>query len=376
MKKRLLLLAGLFVAVLVGCKPGAAHPQPTSTPRSTAATYSGRAKNVVLVIGDGMGAECVKGASLYAYGAEGKLSFESFPYHGSMTSNAAGGAITDSAASATAMATGVKVNDGVLSVRVPGDGQDLPTLLEGLETRGFRVGLVTNSYIEDATPAAFAAHEVSRGEADKIARDYMQRTRPDVLMGGYMPNGLTPDLARASGYEVVENRAQLQAFAGDKTGKLAGLFGMGHMPYEFDGDYKTLPKLSEMAVKALQVLGRSQKPFFLLVENENIDESGHANQIERNIAATIELSDTVQAILNWEGARNDTLIVVTADHETGGLAIEKSRGKGVVPEVSWSTHGHTSTPVPVYAKGPGAENFTGSLDNVDISKRILESLGR
>lgn len=376
MKKRLFLLAGLLVAGLVGCKPGSAHPHPSFTPRSKPTTSGGPAKNVVLVIGDGMGAESVKAASDYAYGAEGKLSFESFPCQGVMTHNAAGGVVTDSAASATAMATGVKVTNGVVSVQIPGNGQELPTILERLQAEGFRVGLVTNSYIEDATPAAFAAHDANRGHVDNIAREYVQVSRPDVLMGGYSVNGLTPDLAAASGYEVVETRAQLKAFANDNTSKLAGLFGIGHMPYEFDGDYKKIPDLSEMTAKALQVLGLGGKPFFLLVENENIDESGHANQIERNIAATVELSDAVQEILKWEGARNDTLIVVTADHETGGLAVEKARGKGAFPKVSWSTNGHTQTPVPVYAKGPGAENFAGSLDNVDLSKRVLQSLGR
>ena len=142
-----------------------------------------RPTNVILFIGDGMGPEQVKAASHYA---GGPLSFERLPYHGrAMTWPASNPLdVTDSAAAATAMATGMKVSNGVLSVAIPGDGRPLPTILEQFKQMGRSTGLVTTTYITHATPAAFAAHVASRDKHDLIAQDYLQRTRPDVMLGG------------------------------------------------------------------------------------------------------------------------------------------------------------------------------------------------
>lgn len=324
-------------------------------------------KNVILVIGDGMGFESVRAASVFATGEEKGLSFQSFPHQAQMTTENATGDITDSAASATAMATGVKVNNLVLSLRIPGDQEALPTLLEYYKSRGRRIGLVTTSYVEDATTAAFAAHENHRSRLHQIAEDYAQRSQPDVVMGGYTPGAFDPDLAYEAGYTVVTDRAGLQRYQGSLP--LAGLFAEGQMPFEFDGDYSSLPDLSEMTEKALELLSAHPQGFFLLVENENIDESGHGNHIQRHTAATVELSETVQSILDWAGDRDDTLIIVTTDHETGGLSIVP-QGKGKFPQASWSTTRHTDTLVPIYAKGPRASEISGTMDNTDFVRVV------
>ena len=142
------------------------------------------AKNIILFIGDGMGAGQIKAAGMYGTGAEGTLSFEVFPYKGSISTVNAEGGVTDSAAAATAMATGTKVSNGVLGVALPGDGMPLETVLEVVKKQGKRTGLVTTTSITHATPAAFASHEKSRDEHDAIAAAYLNESRPDILFGG------------------------------------------------------------------------------------------------------------------------------------------------------------------------------------------------
>jgi alkaline phosphatase len=340
-------------------------PTVPTTPTGTPPPPTVFPKNVILVVGDGMGFEQVRAASFFAAGQAGSLSFESFPNQAQMNHNSADGSTTDSAASATAIATGFKVNNGVISIRIPGDGSELTTLLEIYKAQGKRTGLVTNSFIEDATPAALAAHESSRNLRASIASDMLQRSQPHLLMGGYSSGALEPTAATTAGYTVVQDRASMNVF-NSTTQPLAGLFAVGHMPYEFDGDYSTVPDLSEMTVKALNIMDADPQGFFLLIENENIDESGHDNNIQRNVAATVELSDAVQEVLDWANGRQDTLIIVTADHETGGLAVITNQGQGNFPTVTWSTGGHTKTPVPVFASGPLSDRFTATMDNTDF----------
>ena len=121
-----------------------------------------------------------------------------------------------------------------------------------------------------------------------------------------------------------------------------------------------------MTVKALDILDADPDGFFLLVENENIDESGHGNHIQRHVAATVEFDKAVENTLNWAADRNDTLIIVTSDHECGGLTVLNHRGPGLYPDVVWSTTGHTQAAVPIYARGPRSERFVGTLDNTDF----------
>ena len=313
-----------------------------------------------------MGFESVRAASVFATGQERSLSFHSLAQQAQMTHNNALGGTADSASSATALATGVKVGNGVISLALPGDGRILPTVLEFFQARGKRTGMVTTSYIEDATPAAFSAHEPSRSLIANIAQDILQQSRPHLLMGARQVGGISPAAATSAGYTVVQNRHEMTALDPDEAAPVAGLFGVGILPFEFDGDFSTTPDLSEMTVKALDILDADPDGFFLLIENENIDESGHRHEIERHVAATVELHETLQEVLDWAGDRTDTLIVVTSDHETGGLSIEKLQGQGQFPIVKWATDYHTQTPVPIYASGPLSDQFVGTLDNTDL----------
>ena len=328
-------------------------------------------KNVILFIGDGMGPAQVQAARMYN---GGPLSFETFPHHGRVTTYAANSAVTDSAAAATSLATGRKVNNGVISLAIPGDGSDPPqeltTLLEYFQAQGKSTGLVSTAHLTHATPAAFGAHEPSRGNLDAIAADFLTQTRPDILLGGG-GGGMSPAAATAAGYLAFTDRSGLQTVVddGETVPRICGLFGEGHMPYEYDqaGQYKKLPHLSEMTEIALRLLDNDEDGLFLMVEAGRIDHAGHGNNIGQNIHETIEFAKAVRKAMDWATKRKDTLIVLTADHETGGLEILADGGTGAFPKIAWSTTGHTATNVPVYAWGANAHTISGrTIDNTDI----------
>jgi len=323
------------------------------------------AKHIILLIGDGMGFEHVKATGMYLTGSEGTLSFESFPHLGEITTYCANDPLTDSAAAATAIATGRKVNKQVVSMAFPGDGSELETILEYLGQRGYRTGLVATIAATDATPAAFGAHEPDRYNLEQIADDYYFQTRPNVLFGGG-DNGMTVAESVAAGYEVVTDVLGLQALDTDVVSMANGLFGTVQLPYEYDGDFATVPHLTEMTAVALDILDHDPDGFFLMTEGALIDKAAHANHIQRAIYETIEFDNMVQLVTDWATGRDDTLVIVTADHETGGLSVTQNNGQGNWPDVTWSTGGHTDVNVPIYAFGAGAELIDGVMDNTDV----------
>ncbi len=325
-------------------------------------------KNVIICIGDGMGFEAVKAASYYASGETGTLSFEQFPHHAELETYAANTPMTDSAAAATAIATGHKVNNGVISMEIPGSGTTLKTLLEISKELGKCTGLVSTTYITHATPAAFAAHNPQRNNLSEIAHDYLHLTRPNVLLGGG-GNGLTVESAETAGYTVVTDRDGLFHLNTDSERYISGQFGSTNIPFMFDGP-NDLPHLSEMATVALDILSQHKKGFFLLLEGGRIDHAGHSNDIERQLLETIEFSKAVQTVYDRVSVDDDTIILVTADHETGGLKVHKNSGKGKVPEYAWSTGGHTVSNVPLYAWGKNADRVDGIMNNTDLIKII------
>lgn len=331
-------------------------------------------KNVIFCIGDGMGFEKVKAAGMYVHGEAGTLSFEALTYQGEVTTHSADSAMTDSAAAATALATGFKVNNGVLSTALPGDGRELYTLLEYFRDQGKSTGLVSTTFITHATPAAFGAHNASRGNLEEIAGDYLNYSRPNVLFGGG-GNGMSAAAAEAANYTVVTDRQGLLTLDTENLSWVSGQFGETNLPYEYDG-LGDLPHLSEMAATALDILSGNPVGFFLMIEGGRIDHAGHSNDIERNVCETIEFSNTLRVVMDWSQGRNDTLIIVTADHETGGLQVLENNGVGNFPTVSWSTEGHTSTNVPVYGWGPNAERIGGLMDNTDLFRVVRNGVGR
>ncbi len=326
-------------------------------------------KNVIICVGDGMGFEAVKAASYYASGEIGTLSFEQFPYQAEIATYAANTPMTDSAAAATAMATGHKVNNGVISMEIPGNGTPLKTLLEISQDLNKRTGLVSTTYITHATPAAFGAHNAHRNNLGEIAHDYLHSTRPNVILGGG-GNGLTEERAEVAGYTVVSNREELLNLKTDTETHVSGQFGETNLPYMFDGR-DNLPHLTEMASVALDILLQQEEGFFLLLEGGRIDHAGHSNDIDRQLLETIEFSNAIQTVYDRVSDNDDTIILVTADHETGGLIVHENTGQGNVPDISWSTGGHTVSNVPLYGWGRNAEHVEGVMNNTDLIKIVL-----
>ncbi len=371
-----------FIAVvMIGIVLSEGHPQAIDAHSGNAMpadviTSTVAPRNVMLFIGDGMGAEHLRAAGMYQNGREGTLVLESFPYSGTLTTYSADSSITDSAAAATAMATGYKVANGVLSIAWPGDEHELETLVEYFHKLCKRTALVSTTFMTHATPAAFGAHEAERTFYNNIARDYLTQTRPTVLFGGG-GNGLNPTNAAAAGYTVVTDRATMQALVPPLAAPLSGQFGTSHLPYEYDyatgldAGYNTLPHLSEMVSTTLRLLENTPNGFFMMVEGGRIDHAAHNNDLQRTIFEVLEFDRAVEIAYNWAMTRTDTLIIVTADHETGGLQVIANNGAGAFPTVTWASTGHTAIPIPVYAWGVNAALTAQMTDNTHIHALAL-----
>jgi len=314
------------------------------------------AKNVIFLVADGYGATSIDATRMFINGDTAPLNFETLPHNAGVSTHNARNEITDSAAAATALATGHKADNSVISVAIPGNGADLETALEVQKARGKRTGIVTtHTSIADATPAGFAGHAASRGNVVEIAATYFAETRPNVMLGLF-DSGISRSAGEAAGYTVVETAAELAALNLDAEHHVSG---------QFTED--TVPPLKDLAVAALDILEDSPAGFFVVIEQEDTDTANHNNDLHRMLGAAVEFHETVAAVMAWAEGRNDTLIVVGTDHETGGLALSESNpAAGVVPDHSYSTMGHTNADVRFFAGGVGADRLSGTLDNTDL----------
>jgi len=326
-------------------------------------------RRIILFIGDGMGPEQVVAGSYYLGRS---ASFTEFGVPATVTTHSADNPITDSAAAATAIATGHKVGNGVLSMDVSGAGAPFETILEKAKRAGMLTGLVTTTYLTHATPAAFAAHQPSRTLYDAIADDYLLRSRPNIMLGGGA-NGLDDAEALAAGYTVVKNKIELMAVSTSAAPMIAGLFGTGFLPYEIERDPASpYPDLAEMTTQALRMLEDSSTGFFLMVESGLIDQAAHVNNATRMVGEVAALDRAVSVALDWAEGKDDVLIIVTADHETGGITSVTSSVAGSVPAITWSTTGHTARAVDLYAWGTGSTRFSTATDNTHLFASFLE----
>jgi len=335
------------------------------------------AQNVILIIGDGMGFEHVKAGSYYATGQAGQLAFEQY-YKCSVTTYPLGGGVTDSAAAGTAMATGHKVPNGVISQA--SNGSPYTTILEYAKSMGKSTGIVSTVSIADATPAAFGAHEPSRSNITNIINDYLYGSKPNIIFGGGSGSWSSSQIsiAQSLGYQYVTNYAQMAALS-PTTQYALGLFASGDMTYEYDRlPSNPEPHLSQMASTALSILSNDPDGFFLMLEGGSIDHASHSNDLNRVTREVVELNNTFQVVMNWVQTHPDTLVIVTADHETGGLYNVINRGAGNYPTGSWSSGGHTGANVPFYATG--ANNnlvnkyiVSGVIDNTNIFQIMYEA---
>ncbi len=355
--------------------PGLDSPEPSASPvgvEEISESPGAGASRIILVIGDGMGAAQLEAASLYKSGEEAGLVLHSLPVRAKVATGSASHEITDSAAAGTALATAIKVQNGVVGLRLPGDGSDLPSITGELKEKGWAIGLVTTAFTTHATPAAFGAHVASRLDYAGIARDYLSGLRPELILGGG-GYGMDPESVAEAGYTVVRDADALaresERMAPGK--RIAGLFGEGYLPYLYDGRPEETPSLVDMAKAAVDFLARDGEGFFLMIEGARIDHAGHANDIHRLVPEVLELDAVVEMLLNHPLLQKETLLVVTADHETGGLAVTENRGIGVVPEVTWSTNGHTAAEVPLFATGAGADALAQVVDNTLLRGAVV-----
>lgn len=327
-------------------------------------------KNVILFIGDGMGHAHIAAARISTLGQGGRLTIEKMPVTGMHTTHSANALVTDSAAGATALACGVKTNNYTVS-KSP-DGRRVRSILEASRTIGKATGVVTTTSVTDATPAAFTSHVDERGMQPEIAGQQLD-VNIDVLMGGgrayFLPEGddgyrsdsrnLLSEAA-AKGYIVVGTAEELNKV---NSGRVLGLFAMEKLTTQ-----SPEPSLSEMTKKAIQILSQDTDGFFLMVEGGQIDSYAHRNDLDGMVRQLIEFDKAVAEGLSFAQQNGDTLVVVTADHETGGLTLLSDDEGNLEP--SWSTGGHSGIMVPVFAFGPESQRFTGLMDNTDISKKI------
>ena len=295
-------------------------------------SFATQAKNIILMIGDGMGPGHVHIAWLYATRQLGKnLVMTEVMDNGCtayMINDTADSTVTESAAAAVQMATGVKVL--ARAVGIGPDGKDLKTILEMAKEKGKATGLVTTSGITDATPAGFMAHVAHRSEEEKIA-DQLVKSDVNILFGGrkefFLPQSekgkrkdnrnLLND-ARENGYVVVETVEEMKKTNGKK---ILGLFNQSNMLFEIDRKGSTEPSLAEMTAKALEVLSKEEQGFFLMVEGGRIDHAAHYYDIGAVISDTLAFDEAIKVAYDFQKANPDTLLIITADHETGGLVV-------------------------------------------------------
>jgi len=386
---KLILLKVLFISLLacnlMGCKS------------SDSTGDDIKAKNIILFIGDGMDAEHRKAARWLTVGESGELAMDEMQYSGFLETKSADNAITDSAASATAMATGVKANNGVVSL--DSNLRIIPTILEFAKSKGKSVGLVSTTQITHATPAAFASHISDRGMMNEIALQLLSADVNVLLAGGEddfvafveegcFPGGLNRSDNRnlinefiAIGYTHVCDEESLKLVDDKSVSHLLGLFANGGMVHPFT------PSLADMTKKAIDILSKNQEGFFLMVEGGQIDWASHGNDAVTAIIDTVDLDKAVSVAKKFREVDSSTLIIVTADHETGGMLVSrKSTGlssedgpfkkpDGSVFYINWSTTGHTAVNVPITSEGPQSKLLEGVNDNTFLYDVMIKAFG-
>ncbi|MEN6516602.1 MAG: alkaline phosphatase [Methanospirillum sp.] len=385
-----------------------------------------KAKNVILLIGDGMGYSELTAArwekaneSLATY-ATTSLALDHLEYSGYVTTYCADSFITDSAPAATAIMAGVKTNLGVIgedatAVNKKSDGARVASIAELAKRAGKATGAVTTTRITHATPAGLYAH-VNDRDNETLISSQLLASGMDLAFGGgypYFINATVKDpwgakgkrtdgrdlIAefRSAGYTVVNNSTGLAGVKAREGTKVLGLFSSSHMEYDRARNTTNEPSLAAMTGKALEILGKDKDGLFLMVEGGRIDHAGHARDYANNTGDTLAFDAAVQTALDFTKKNPDTLVIVTADHETGGLTLgattNANYAAGMSPyfpsggNLTKDANGtaiialdpaeasHTAVDVPILASGPGAIEFgRGMIDNTEIFTRMKAAL--
>lgn len=398
-----------------------------SATNATGTEANDSAKIVILMIGDGMGQAQITaarwekaGGNLSVY-RNTSLNMDRMDYEGYVTTDSANSFVTDSAAAITAIATGNKgvndvLNQDSTAVWKKKDGKNLTTIAELAKKAGYATGAITTTRITHATPAGFYAHTNNRDDEATIAKQLLASEMDVAMGGGYKffvaKNQTTPfgakskrtdnenliNMSKALGYTFVYNETALEAVNANSTKMLLGIFDDDHMLYERQRVNQTRthePSLAEMTEKAIEVLSKNPKGFLLMVEGGRIDHASHARDYANTTTDTLAFDEAVRVAQDYQKMNKNTLVIVTADHETSGLNLGAENvtdyPEGVAPflgtgllEIPGSKSNYTlaseaphdGVDVPIMAMGPGAEKVTrGKMDNTQIFGLIKQALG-
>ena len=354
-----------------------------------------KAKNIILLISDGMSLTQVSSYRLLKGGPNERIAVDTFPVSGIVLTHSKDAIVTDSASSATAFSTGKKTNNGALGLDQ--DNKILENFTEKIDKYGYVSSLISTSEITHATPAAYASHVDLRWKTDEISLQMMDSDVMTILGGGrhfFIPEemgGKRSDEVNLleeieSSHTILTKKSDMDSFDHSNKGKVVGLFADEALrDAETPDNHSLEPTSSEMLEFALkrseQFTSNGCKGFFVMVEGSQVDWAGHANNLDYLKREMQDFDEAVKTALDFAKNNQETLVIATADHETGGLLIEPATPTNYTsPEVKFSFNtgigygSHTGVPVPVYAYGPGSENFTGTLDNTDIYYAMVEAL--
>lgn len=360
----------LLLVVLGSCQPSIQ----TVTKTVYITADHEKPKNIILLIGDGMGLTQI---SALHYKNKQKSCFVRFPVVGLQTCHSADNLITDSAASATAMASGVKTNNNMIGM----DPLEVehPTLLDIAKGNQMATGIVVTSNLTGATPAAFYAHQKNRGFNEQIAVDFLSSNIDLAIGGGYTHFAERTD-KRNILKDLIKKSYIVHSFhdAKMKNPRLDTSFNYVYFTSELNPEKRSegrdyLESASEIAIDFLGP--HSPKGYFLMIEGSQIDWAGHKEDPYYLMQEMKEFDKVIEKTLDYAIKDGETLVIVTADHETGGLSLSKGNLNGKI-KMDYTQNLHTGTMVPVFAYGPGANLFNGVYDNTDIFKKIKELLNR
>lgn len=324
-----------------------------------------KVKNVILMIGDGM-------SLMHVYTAwaanRGKLWLENAQATGLSKTWAVKKLVTDSGSGGTSLATGVKTV--YHAVGVDPEGKPLTSLVDVAKELGKDAGMAVTCRLWDATPCDFCCHNIDRDKEEELVGDYPTSGVDFVFGGGAQKftnrkdgRDIFKELQK-KGYHV--SRTLDDFFAYDKNSRIFAV------PYDKD---TPLPDergdlLARASMKGISLMNQNKNGFFMMIEGSQLDDYGHFNQLDLLMKETLDFDQTVGEVMKWAAKDGETLVVVTADHETGGLTlVNGNKDEGRV-ECCFSTKDHSGAMVPVYGFGPGAENFTGIFENTDVFKKI------
>lgn len=344
-------------------------------------TYAGnesagdsKPRNIIFLIGDGMGLSSV--TTTFYYGDQQSV-FSHFQEIGLIRTSSATHKVTDSAASGTAMSSGTKTYNGAIGLDTT--GLPVKNITEVVSELGWNTGVVATSTISHATPASFYAHARSRSMEELISSQLLV-SEIDFFAGG----GINTFTQRQDSLDlisigadrgfVIDTTALAAPGTLDPTRKYGFLLAPGGMPSMPDGRGDFLPEATTLAIDHLS---GNDKGFFLMVEGSQIDWAGHANNTIYLVEEMLDFEKTIEAALDFARKDGNTLVVVTADHETGGVSLsakhdpETGRDDYAEIGITYATGGHSATLLPVFAFGPGAEEFKGIYENTELFYKMV-----